>query len=579
MGKAKVAPIRRQSIPKLELAAAVIGVRVAFFIKQQLDVTISKTTFWSDSATTLQWIYNSKEKHNMNVANRVAEILETTSPSDWRHVPGVLNPADDGTRGLKLTEFKPDCRWFNGPLFFKHDPTNWPPTKVPNYPLEASMALSRANQPLIDPKRFSSFEKLKRVLAFVILFISNLKTTTKSFHLTIKTVNMSKIYLLRQSQELSFEEELDCLRKDQNVPAHSKIKNSLPFNSDDGVIRANGRLANANQLEEILQTPLILSGKEHITFLMLRDIHNHNGHTAILRFTARRGNPHLIVSDNGRNFVGASRELITKVNQFDHQEISDRLLKETIEWKFIPPYASHFGGAWERLVQSSKRILYSVIGSQMLTEETFHSFLTQVEEILNSRPLTYVPDNGLSYQPITPNHFLIGRPHKRLPSILSITKDYNKDWKRCNTLSHQFWTRLLREFIPTMARRPTWIKDQKPLEVGSLVWILEDMTPRGIWPVGIVEKLSHSNDGKVRGQEDVKHTVHTISYEQSSSSADKSTTKLVTQQSGNLRVVIMYRNNDRCEGVGNDRCDFGSSPGQLASEYGEENKIHRGMKR
>ena len=100
----------------------------------------------------------------------------------------------------------------------------------------------------------------------------------------------------------------------------------------------------------------------------------------ILRFTARRGNPHLIVSDNGRNFAGASRELITKVNQFDHQKISVRLLKETIEWKFIPPYGSHFGGASERLVQSAKRILYSVIGSQMLTEETFHSFLTQENE-------------------------------------------------------------------------------------------------------------------------------------------------------------------------------------------------------
>ena len=60
---------------------------------------------------------------------------------------------------------------------------------------------------------------------------------------------------------------------------------------------------------------------------------------------------------------------------------------------------------------------------------------------------------------------------------------------------------LLREFIPTMARRPKWIKDQKPLEVGNLVWILEYMTPWGIWPVGIVEKLSHSNDGKVRSCE------------------------------------------------------------------------------
>ena len=61
---------------------------------------------------------------------------------------------------------------------------------------------------------------------------------------------MSKIYLFTQSQELSFEEELDCLRKNQNVPAHSKIKTFLPFFSDDGAIRANGRLANANQLEE-----------------------------------------------------------------------------------------------------------------------------------------------------------------------------------------------------------------------------------------------------------------------------------------------------------------------------------------
>ena len=52
-----------------------------------------------------------------------------------------------------------------------------------------------------------------------------------------------------------------------------------------------------------------------------------------------------------------------------------------------------------------------------------------------------------------------------------------------------------------MARRPKWIKDLKPLEVGSLVWILEDMTPRGIWPIGIVEKLPHSNDGKVRSCE------------------------------------------------------------------------------
>ena len=52
-----------------------------------------------------------------------------------------------------------------------------------------------------------------------------------------------------------------------------------------------------------------------------------------------------------------------------------------------------------------------------------------------------------------------------------------------------------------MARRLKWINDQKPQEVGHLEWILEDMTPRGIWPVGILEKLFHGNDGKVRSSE------------------------------------------------------------------------------
>ena len=70
-----------------------------------------------DSAAKLKWIYNSKEGHKMYVANRVAETLQASSPSDWRHNPGVLITAEDGTRGLKLKQFKTECRWFNGPLF------------------------------------------------------------------------------------------------------------------------------------------------------------------------------------------------------------------------------------------------------------------------------------------------------------------------------------------------------------------------------------------------------------------------------------------------------------------------------
>ena len=123
--------------------------------------------------------------------------------------------------------------------------------------------------------------------------------------------------------------------------------------------------------------------------------------------------PRVIVSDNGRNFVGAVRELMTNLSQFDQQKISDQLFRDN-RMKLFSTVRIPLGGAWERLVQSPKQIFYSVIGSQMLTEREFHSFLTQAEKILNSRPLTYVPDRNFSYQPITQNIFLVGRLHKSL---------------------------------------------------------------------------------------------------------------------------------------------------------------------
>ena len=66
----------------------------------------AKKNFWSDSTTVLQWIRHSDKKQQVFVANRVAEVLEATSVDQWRHVPGEINPADCGTRGLSLVQVR-----------------------------------------------------------------------------------------------------------------------------------------------------------------------------------------------------------------------------------------------------------------------------------------------------------------------------------------------------------------------------------------------------------------------------------------------------------------------------------------
>ena len=114
-GKARVAPIKMLSIPKLELQAALLASRLKDDIEKYLTLSISKVFMWTDSTTFLQWL-NSTSKQPVFVANRVAEILESTSIDQWFHVLSGDNPADTGTRGITADSLK-QSSWVNGPSF------------------------------------------------------------------------------------------------------------------------------------------------------------------------------------------------------------------------------------------------------------------------------------------------------------------------------------------------------------------------------------------------------------------------------------------------------------------------------
>ena len=120
VGKCRVAPIRHMTIPKLELQAAVYGVRLRKQLLNEHDVRIDKIYHWTDSSTVLQWLQAAHKKQQVFVANRAAEILENSSMDQWRHVKGVENPADIGTRGMSIEGLK-DSVWLNGPAWLQAD--------------------------------------------------------------------------------------------------------------------------------------------------------------------------------------------------------------------------------------------------------------------------------------------------------------------------------------------------------------------------------------------------------------------------------------------------------------------------
>jgi len=106
MARARLAPMKSVTIPRLELMAAVLAVKVDHMLKRELDIEPMKTVLWTDSTTVLQCIYCSEHRRfHTFVANRVAEIRDATSADQWQYVPTKENPTDDASRGLSVGEF------------------------------------------------------------------------------------------------------------------------------------------------------------------------------------------------------------------------------------------------------------------------------------------------------------------------------------------------------------------------------------------------------------------------------------------------------------------------------------------
>ncbi|XP_053667342.1 uncharacterized protein LOC128716760 [Anopheles marshallii] len=221
---------------------------------------------------------------------------------------------------------------------------------------------------------------------------------------------------------------------------------------------------------------------------------------AIRRFIARRGSPREIISDRGTNFVGAAKELKVALKDVDENALKLRFSGPELKWKFNPPAAPHFGGSWERLVQSVKKILSGFDLPRLPTDEILISTLAEVEMMINSRPLTYVPLDEESDCPITPNHLLLGSPDGSKPAVCfdDSPTAIRTSWGAVQVNADIFWKRWIAEYLPTLTRRTKWFHPVPPIKVGDVVLIVDGNLPRNTWPMGRVLEVTRAKDDQVR---------------------------------------------------------------------------------
>ncbi|XP_055918569.1 uncharacterized protein LOC129950669 [Eupeodes corollae] len=155
MAKTKVAPLKKITVPCLELNGALLASKVPSKVLDTLQLPSITIYCWSDSKTTLSWIRSNPGKHKQYVANRITKIQELTTIDCWRYVPTKSNPADIASRGVYPSQLHSLDLWWSGPTWLQKDEGEWPEQKFvvsdvqEGKPVSSKSKLMKLN-PMID---------------------------------------------------------------------------------------------------------------------------------------------------------------------------------------------------------------------------------------------------------------------------------------------------------------------------------------------------------------------------------------------------------------------------------------------
>ncbi|XP_065084915.1 uncharacterized protein LOC135707112 [Ochlerotatus camptorhynchus] len=332
----------------------------------------------------------------------------------------------------------------------------------------------------LRPENYSNLSHLQRLTALVQRFPVNLQRKLKGEKLlrgplTSEELLAADNYLYKRAQWACYQDEMATLSAGKpNLPKTSSLFKVSPFIDNAGVMRIRSRIDVCDFADEKTQFPIVLPRRNPLTNLVLQNVHEKYHHQcnetfvnearkkfniprvtvgrrsekrygvlvtclttraihieiahslstdscimALRNCFSRRGTPLQIISDRGTNFVGASKELMEALANVDNNKIMAEFTTASTSWSFNPPASPHMGGIWERMIQTVKKVLAEIKPKRLPTDEVLKNLMAEIENVVNSRPLTHVPVDDESSPALTPNHFLVGSSNGSVVALIN----------------------------------------------------------------------------------------------------------------------------------------------------------------